>query len=267
MYEEPEARSELQSLQKEVKRMRKYIEMTECQRYGQLFTMYRKCVIIGCGLQAFQQFVGINTVMYYGPEIIIDSGTTIDGIDDREQLGIILNIPLAATNAIGTIVAAFIIDDMGRRYIILRTLPGVFVSLLLVSLSMYLAIYSDDPGTKNAAHYLFFISIILYLAFFSVGFSSTPWAINSEIYPIHLVGTAVALATATNWLCNFIVASLFLTSMETDAGKVYTFLILAGFTVFAFIFVYCLVPETANKKIQDNIRAILGPEEASANRD
>ena len=147
---------------------------------------------------------------------------------------------------------------MGRRYVILRTLPGIFVSLLLISLSMYLAIYSESESTKNGSHYLFFISIILYLAFFSIGFSSTPWAINSEIYPIHLVGTAVALATATNWLCNFIVASLFLTSMESDAGKVYTWLILAGFTVGAWIFVFFLVPETANKKISENIRAIMG---------
>lgn len=52
--------------------------------------------------------------------------------------------------------------------------------------------------------------------------------------------------------------------METDAGKVYTFLVLAGFALAAFIFVYCLVPETANQKIQDNIKAILGTDETQA---
>ena len=82
--------------------------------------------------------------MYYGPEIIIDSGISVDGIDDKEQLGIILNIPLALTNAIGTTIAVFLIDNLGRRFIILRTLPGVFVSLLLVSWSMYLSIFSGD---------------------------------------------------------------------------------------------------------------------------
>lgn len=199
--------------------------------------------------------------MYYGPEIIIDSGIAIDGIDDREQLGIILNIPFAVANAIGSIVAVFIIDDLGRRYVMLRTLPGIFISLLLVALSMYFSIYSDDALTKTVSHYVFMISIILYLGFFSVGFSSTPWTINSEIYPIHLVGTAVALATATNWMCNFIVASLFLTSMETDAGKVYTFLILAGFTLLAFLFVFFMVPETAGKTIEENIRTILNRDE------
>ncbi len=55
----------------------------------------------------------------------------------------------------------------------------------------------------------------------------------------------MSLATATNWLSNFIVASIFLTSMETDPGKCYTFLILAFFALIAWIFVFFLVPETA----------------------
>lgn len=183
--------------------------------------------------------------MYYGPEIIIDSGITLDGYD-KEEMGILLNIPLAATNAIGSIITILIIDNLGRRYIMLRFLPLIFLSLLLIALAMYLSLYSEDPNTETNGHILFFVSIILYLAFFSIGFSSTVWTVNSEIYPIHLVGTAVSLATATNWLSNFAVSSLFLTSMESDGGKVYTFLILAGFAAAAFIFIYFLLPETAN---------------------
>ena len=121
--------------------------MTECERYGQLFTIYKRCLLIGCTLQLFQQFVGINTIMYYGPQIIIDTGITVDGIEEKEKLGIILNIPLAATNALGTLIAVFIIDGLGRRSVILTSLPFIFVSLLLVSLAMYLALFSEDPST------------------------------------------------------------------------------------------------------------------------
>jgi hypothetical protein len=171
----------------------------------------------------------------------------MDGVEDKERLGIILNIPLAATNAIGSTIAVFVIDKLGRRYIMLRTLPGIFLTLCLVAYSMYLSLYTTKY--RNQGHILFMISIIAYLAFFSIGFSSTPWAVNSEIYPIHLIGTAVALATATNWLSNFCVSSVFLTSMESDGGKVYTFLILAGFSFLAFFFVFVFVPETAGNKI------------------
>ena len=68
----------------------------------------------------------------------------------------------------------------------------------------------------------------------------------------------MSLATATNWLSNFAVASVFLTSMESDAGKVYTFGILACFALSAFVFIYFLVPETAGKKITENTKAIIG---------
>ena len=138
---------ELASIEREVEKMRPYIEMTEWQKYKQLFTFYGRCLLVGCSLQAFQQLVGINTVMYYGPEIIMDSGVTIDGEEDRERTAIILNIPLATTNAIGSLIAVFFIDNLGRRWTMLRSLPVVFVALLLLSLSMYLSLYSDDQKT------------------------------------------------------------------------------------------------------------------------
>ena len=198
--------------------------------------------------------------MNYGPEIIIQTGVEVEGYDDKEQLGIVLNIPLAAINALGTLIAVFIIDGFGRRFVILATLPFIFLSLLLVALAMQQSLFGEDEDTRNGGHILFFIAVCSYLLFFSIGLSSTPWIINSEIYPIHLVGTAAALATATNWLGNFIVASVFLSAMETDAGKVYTFLILALFALIAFLFVLFLVPETAGKRVSENIKNIIGDE-------
>lgn len=149
----------------------------------------------------------------------------------------------------------------------LRTLPWLFVVLNVIALVMYLIIYDDSAETKNNSRIVFIVSLGVYLALFSIGMSSTVWTVNSEIYPIHLVGTACALATATNWLSNFAVASVFLTSMESDPGKVYTFVILSGFAALATLFVYCLVPETGNKKIRENIRNILGYDETANNKE
>lgn len=77
--------------------------------------------------------------MYYGPTIIEQTGIKISGIDDNDELAVILNIPLALMNAIGSTIAVLIIDGKGRRYSMLRTLPGCMVSLLLVALSMNLS--------------------------------------------------------------------------------------------------------------------------------
>ena len=63
----------------------------------------------------------------------------------------------------------------------------------------------------------------------------------------------MALANATSWFCNFTVASCFLTTMETDSGKTFTFLFLALMVFSAFLFIYVFVPETAGKTILENI--------------
>ena len=84
IYQPEEAKFQLQLLQKEIDDQKEFNNMTECQRYGELFTTYKKCVFISCMLQCLQQFLGINTIMYYGPQVIINTGLTIDGISDKE---------------------------------------------------------------------------------------------------------------------------------------------------------------------------------------
>lgn len=69
---------------------------------------------------------------------------TLKGIEDPDRVGTVLQVPLAATNALGTIIAYFFIDSLGRRWIILRTLPALFITLLLIALSMYMALMTDD---------------------------------------------------------------------------------------------------------------------------
>jgi len=229
--------------------MQDQINMSECERLAQLFSTYGRCLIIGCGLQFFQQFIGINTIMYYGPDIIQETGISSDSIDN-ETLLIILNVPLAFVNAIGSAVAVLLIEKMGRRFIMLRTLPFIVLSCMLVSLSMYLSNFGDSPSTQTFGNYLAMGSLILYLIFFSIGWSSTVWSVNTEIYPIHLVGSASSLATATNWFSNFLVSTFFLSIMKnSDTGKVIAFLLLGGFGLLAFAFVFLLLPETKGRAI------------------
>ena len=86
--------------------------------------------------------------MYYGPSIILGSGIEVGDLDPKEErTGIILNIPLALTNAIGSGVAAKYIDKLGRRFIMLRLIPGIVLSLILVSMGMYSSKY-ETYGTS-----------------------------------------------------------------------------------------------------------------------
>lgn len=192
--------------------------------------------------------------MYYGPDILISAGLTIPGMA-AEESALLLNIPLATVNAIGTLGSIFIIDRFGRRFSMLRCLPFATVGWLVTAFGMYLYNYSiyNDSGS-----YIAFGGIIMFLISFSLGMSSTPWTVNAEIYPLHVIGSANSLSTTTNWVSNFVVATVFLIFLETPLGSVLCFIVLAGFSILAYVFIYFLLPETANRTIDEILEDILG---------
>lgn len=192
--------------------------------------------------------------MYYGPDILITAGLTIKGMNADES-ALLLNIPLASVNAIGSMIACLYIDQLGRRYLMLRTLPISCLGWLITATGMYLNGYTD---AQDVGSYMAFGGIIVFLASFSVGMSAQPWTVNAEIYPLHVIGTANSLSTTTNWVTNFVVSSLFLIFLETPLGSVLSFIALAIFAASAWLFIYLLLPETAHRTIGDILEMILG---------
>jgi MFS transporter, SP family, ERD6-like sugar transporter len=144
--------------------------------------------------------------MYYGPSIMIAAGIHI-GNSNPKLSGILLNIPLSVTNAIGTLISIFLIDKLGRRYTMLRSLPFMMIGWLAVAAGMFML--SEGTQHKSLSGNLAFIGTLLFLLCFGIGMSSTPWTVCSEVFPLHVIGTANSLTTTTNWLSNFVVAWFF----------------------------------------------------------
>ena len=134
----------------EMKRMKKMGSVSLFQKYKELFTTYKKCLMIGCSLTFCQQFVGVNTILQYTPEMIYKSGIGIEGGYSSHEVAKIYFISFASINLIGSTIAVFIIDKLGRRFIILRTLPGLFFALMLAAYSMGLVHHSRiETKTKD----------------------------------------------------------------------------------------------------------------------
>ena len=87
----------------------------------------RRGLIAGVGLQVFQQFVGINTVMYYSPTIVQLAGFA------SNQTALLLSLVIAGLNALGSIVSIYFIDRTGRKKLLIISLIGVIISLGLLS--------------------------------------------------------------------------------------------------------------------------------------
>lgn len=73
--------------------------------------------------------------MYYGPDIMKKAGIRIPNLNENES-ALILNIPLSLFNAVGALVAIFVIDRLGRRFIILRTTPFMAASWFVTAAGM-----------------------------------------------------------------------------------------------------------------------------------
>lgn len=194
----------------------------------------------------------MSIFLQYGPEIMINSGRSFDDGQPQELQGIMLSLPLTATNAVGSIIAIFTIEKIGRRKSMLYSIPVVSFFLVLISIAMHLS-KSEDERTHYVGGDMLTFCMILYFLVISLGFHSVCEAINSEIYPIHLIGTAQGISIAFNWLANFAIASIFLTVIEDPTGIVIIFIIMALIGVLTTLFIFYEVPETGGIRIQDNV--------------
>lgn len=201
----------------------------------------RLAFFAGAGLQAFQQFTGINTVMYYSPTIVQMAGFK------SNQLALLLSLVVALMNAIGTIVGIYLIDHFGRKKLALTSLSGVIVSLILLAVAFIL---ESSAANVGAYGWIAVIGLALYIAFFAPGMGPVPWTVNSEIYPESYRGMCGGMSATVNWISNLIVAQSFL-SLAEAVGTGVTFLILAGIAVMAFVFVVVFVPETKGLSFEE----------------
>ncbi|KAL5976304.1 Integrin alpha chain-like protein (Alpha-int1) [Asimina triloba] len=144
--------------------------------------------LAGAGLQAFQQFTGINTVMYYSPTIVQMAGFS------SNQLALLLSLIVAGLNALGTVVSIYLIDRVGRHHLALTSLSGVIAALCMLAAAFYLQ--SSEALSRFCETYLLHgncpssfgwfavAGLALYIAFFSPGMG--PRA-NSVIAPSKLL--------------------------------------------------------------------------------
>ena len=156
-------------------------------------------------------------------------------------------------NALGTMFAIFYIDKLGRRFILLRMVPFIGISLFVIAYGLGLKGFShggDDSTLSEAGKWISLAGILLYLACFSTSLGCTPWTINSEIYPLHLRGVGNSVSTTVNWVSNYMVSQFFLILTETVLGQVLTFIALGLVCGLCWLFVYKLVPETMGKSIE-----------------
>jgi MFS transporter, SP family, galactose:H+ symporter len=206
----------------------------EQEGFANLFQSgFRVAVLVGVGLAIFQQISGINTIIYYSPAILRMSGYP------SAKAAILAAAVIGVANVLVTIVSIFLVDRLGRRFLLLLGTAGMALSLGLIGI----AFHAQSSGV------VIFYEMIAYIVFFGIGLGPVMWLLISEIYPTKIRGRAMSLATLCVWGANWLVAGTFL-SLIRSAGPAGTFWIFSVICVAAFVFCLAFVPETKGKTLE-----------------
>src|SRR5947209_9411980 len=200
----------------------------------------RPALLVACGLAAFQQFVGINTIIYYAP-------TTLTNVGFAKTSAIYGNLVIGVVNVIMTIVAIKIIDRVGRRPMLFAGGAGMITSLLVLGVANSVLPTPHHPGDPAAI--ITIICLGTFIASFAATWGPVVWVMLPEVLPLSVRGTAVGVATFCNWAANFLVSQTF-PALLSSLGPGPVFPGYAALGILAGIFVKAFVTETKGSSLE-----------------
>jgi sugar porter (SP) family MFS transporter len=200
----------------------------------------RWALIVGVGLAILQQFVGINTVIYYAPTIFLYAGFK------SAQTAILATAVVGVVNVLSTVLAIFLVDRLGRRGLLIIGCAGMMITLVAIGIA-FTAI--TDPAKAGSLGYVVLACVILYIVSFAISMGPVFWVMSSEIFPNRLRATGASISTVANWAANLLISLTFL-SLLNAVGKGPTFWIYALMALLTLVFVWFIVPETKGKTLE-----------------
>ena len=174
------------------------------------------------------------------------------------------SLTVAITNFLMTCVALVLIDRIGRRRILLGSIPIMSIGLLLCSVGFHFITMPSDFNSKNpsssSAHeeiplsertapLLVLASVMLYVAAYALGLGNVPW-MQSELFPLNVRSLGSGLSTSTNWGANFVLGLTFLPMMEF-LTPTWTFVIYAILCTGGWLCIWRIYPETKGLSLEE----------------
>ena len=195
---------------------------------------YNKPVMFAMILAMFNQFSGINAIMYYAPRIFEMTGLAKD-------TALLQAISIGLTNMIFTLIGISIIDKVGRKKLLLVGSVGMVISLGLVARAFYL----DQKGGYDVMLYL-----VGFIAFFAFSQGAVIWVFIAEIFPNKVRSAGQSLGSSTHWILAAAISWTFPIIAGMEDGGYYSFLFFAIMMFVQGFFVWKVLPETKGKSLE-----------------
>jgi SP family xylose:H+ symportor-like MFS transporter len=203
-----------------------------------LFSFGAMVVFVGVMLSIFQQGVGINAVLYYGPLMFENAGFTAN-------VSLLQTIVVGIALTVFTLVALFTVDRIGRK-------PLMIVGALIMAAAMLvlgLLFNAHAVGTWAL------VTVVVYIAGFSLSWGPVTWVLLAEIFPNSIKGKAMAIAVAAQWIANLFVSWSFKvldgnSALNAAFNHGFAYWIYAAVSLVAALFVWRFVPETKGRSLE-----------------
>jgi MFS transporter, SP family, xylose:H+ symportor len=227
----------------EVQSMISELAASSNEKPAPLFAYGKRVVLCGVALCVFQQVIGINTVLYYGPTIFETMGYHTDEASLSTLVACMVNL-------MSTMIVVLVVDKVGRKPLLIFGGLTMGLSMLVLG-SMF---HTNNTGVAAL------VAICAYLAGFAVSFGPIVWIMLTEIYPAPIKGQAMSLAVAAQWIANLLVSSTFPlmlgnNTLNASWNHGFAFWVYGSFGLLAAFFVMRFVPET--KGVDSDLLAAL----------
>jgi len=203
-------------------------------------------IFIGIMLSVFQQFVGINVVLYYAGNIFRNMGSSTNA-------SLLQTIIVGVVNLTFTVVAILTVDKFGRKPLMIIGSIGMAVSMFALGFTFYFGKAGGELTHGQGLAALVFM--LTYTAAFAMSWGPVCWVLLAEIFPNSIRG-AMSVAVAAQWIANWIVSLSFpIMNDNTWLTQVFNH----GFSywiygVMGFLsawFMWRMVPETKGKSLEE----------------
>ncbi|XP_030532386.1 sugar transport protein 8-like [Rhodamnia argentea] len=206
----------------------------------------RPPLVIAIVLQVFQQFTGINAIMFYAPVLFQTVGF-------GNNAALLSTVITGLVNMFSTLVSIYTVDKAGRRVLLLEACVQMFITQTVIGLLLLL--HLKPAGSLNSTEAIVVVVFVcVYVMGFAWSWGPLGWLIPSETFPLETRTAGFACAVSSNMLCTFIIAQAFLSMLcHMKAGIFFFF---ASWILVMGLFTLFLLPETKGVPVDSMVERV-----------
>jgi sugar porter (SP) family MFS transporter len=227
---------EIVSVDDEIRDIKSSMSQTSVKKQTLFSKLYIKPISVAFLVAMFNQFSGINAILYYAPRIFELSGLT--NSDSMFQ-----SILIGVTNGIFTILGLVLIDRAGRKKLLITGSLGMSVCLGLVAKTFY---------TQDFSGYGLLIYLLIYIMFFAFSTGAVIWVLIAEVFPNSIRGKGQSLGSFTHWFFAALITFLFpVIEKLSQFGVGHAFMFFSVMMIVQVIVVWKYFPETKGRTLEE----------------